>query len=158
MINIRERFLMQVLIIFLKFLRLHLSEKRFSHLMQIEVKGQSSREKKLIQLETLLNFEIPVSGTLILVWWLLPGEILFLFFIGVIVLLAAFTITMAVFLFQLNKYGWFSALMFFVVVPLCLVPFYSDGSATYPIYYVYPLAFFAFYSITLRVVVPTWDD
>lgn len=126
--------------------------------MQIEIKGQSSYEKKLIQLETLLNIEIPVSGSLILIWWLIPGEILYLIFAAAIILLAIFTITMGVLLFQLQKYGWFSALMLFVVVPLCLVPFYSDGSATYPIYYILPLAFFAFYSLILRVVVPTWDD
>lgn len=126
--------------------------------MQIEVKGQSTREKKLIQLETLLNYEIPTSGSLILIWWLIPGEILYLTFASAIILLAIFTITMGVLLFQLRKFVWLSLLMLFVVVPLCLTPFFSDGSPTYPIYYVYPLALFAFYSITLRVVVPAWDE
>lgn len=126
--------------------------------MQIEISGQSSHEKKLIQLETLLNYEIPVSGVILTLWWFIPGNILFLIFAAAAILFPLFTNWIAVLLFQLGRYGWFSTLMLFVVVPLCLVPFYSDGSATYPIYYVYPLAFFAFYSITLRVVVATWDD
>lgn len=139
-------------------MRVQLSEINYSNPMQIEVEGQSTREKKLIQLETLLNYEIPVSGTLVLMWWLLPGSILFLIFAAAAILFPLFTIWIAVLLFQLDRYGWFSALMLFVVAPLCMVPFFSDGSPTYPIYYVYPLAFFAFYSITLRVVVPTWDE
>lgn len=126
--------------------------------MQIEVKGQSTREKKLIQLETLLNYEIQVSGVIVTLWWFIPGNILLLIFAAAAILFSLFTIWIAVLLFQLRKYGWFSALMLFVVAPLCLVPFFLDGSPTYPIYYVYPLGFFVFYSITLRVVVPTWDD
>ncbi|MCG2589220.1 hypothetical protein [Rhodohalobacter sulfatireducens] len=126
--------------------------------MQIEVTGQTTREKKLIQLETLLNYEIPVSGTLVLMWWLLPGGILFLIFAAAVILFPLFTIWIAVLLFQLDRYGWFSALILFVVAPLCMIPFFSDGSATYPFYYVLPLGFFAFYSIILRVVVPIWDE
>ncbi len=126
--------------------------------MQIEIKAQSSQEKKLIQLETLLNFEIPVSGTLVVMWWLLPGEIIFLIFAAAVILFPIFTIAMAVLLFQLRKFGWFSALLLFVVLPLCVIPFLSDGSPTYPIYYVYPLGFFALYSITLRMAMQSWDD
>ena len=124
--------------------------------MQFEVTGKTTREKKLIQLETLLNIEIPVSGALVMMWWIIPGGILFLIFVAAVILLPIFTITLAVLLFQLRKFGWFSALILFVVLPLCVVPFYSDGSATYPIYYIYPLAFFAFYSLFLRLVMPSW--
>lgn len=123
-----------------------------------EIKGKPTHEKKLIQLETLLNIEIPVSGTLILMWWMIPGEIIFLIFAAAIILFPVFTIALAVLLFQLRKFGWFSVLVLFVVIPLCLVPFYSDGSPTYPIYYIYPLAFFAFYSITLRIAMPYWTE
>lgn len=126
--------------------------------MQFEVTGKTTREKKLIQLETLLNIEIPVSGALVMMWWIIPGGILFLIFVAAVILLPIFTITLAVLLFQLRKFGWFSALILFVVLPLCVVPFYSDGSATYPIYYIYPLAFFAFYSLFLRLVMPSWPD
>lgn len=126
--------------------------------MQIEVKGQTTRQKKLIQLETLLNYKIPVSGVILTMWWFIPGSILYLIFAAAAILFPLFTISLAVLLFQLRKFGWFSALMLFVVVPLCVVPFLSDGSATYPIYYVLPLGFFAFYSITLRISVPYWDD
>lgn len=123
-----------------------------------EIKGKPTHEKKLIQLETLLNIEIPVSGTLVVIWWLLPGEIIFLIFAAAIILFPVFVIALAVLLFQLRKFGWFSALMLFVVLPLCLVPFYSDGSPTYPIYYIYPLAFFAFYSLFLRISMPYWEE
>ena len=126
--------------------------------MQFEVTGKTTREKKLIQLETLLNIEIPVSGALVMMWWIIPGGILFLIFVAAVILLPIFTRTLAVLLFQLRKFGWFSALILFVVLPLCVVPFYSDGSATYPIYYIYPLAFFAFYSLFLRLVMPSWPD
>ena len=126
--------------------------------MQFEVTGKTTHEKKLIQLETLLNIEIPVSGALVMMWWIIPGGILFLIFVAAVILLPIFTITLAVLLFQLRKFGWFSALILFVVLPLCVVPFYSDGSATYPIYYIYPLAFFAFYSLFLRLVMPSWPD
>lgn len=126
--------------------------------MQIEIIGQTSHEKKLIQLETLLNIEIPVSGTLVLMWWLLPGEIIFLIFGAAVILFPIFTIAIAIMLFQLKKFGWFSALMLFVVAPLCVIPFLSDGSPTYPIYYLYPLSFFALYSITLRMAMQSWDD
>lgn len=123
-----------------------------------ELKGKPTREKKLIQLETLLNLEIPVSGSLLLMWWLVPGEILILIFVAAIILFPVFVIALAVLLFQLQKFGWFSALMLFVVVPLCVIPFYSDGSPTYPFYYVLPLAFFAFYSLFLRITMPYWED
>ncbi|NBC03127.1 MAG: hypothetical protein GVY20_05405 [Bacteroidetes bacterium] len=123
-----------------------------------EMRGKSSNEKKLIQLESLLNIEIPVSGTLILLWWLLPGEIIFLIFSAAAILIPVFIIVLALLLFQLRKFGWFSALILFVILPLCVIPFYSDGSPTYPFYYVLPLGFFGFYSLFLRVVVPTWDD
>lgn len=126
--------------------------------MQIEVKGQTTRQKKLIQLETLLNVEIPVSGAIVTLWWFIPGSLLFLIFAAAAILFPLFTIAIAVLLFQLQKYGWFSALMLFVVVPLFVIPFFSDGSPTYPIYYVYPLGFFAFYSITVRISLPYWDD
>lgn len=126
--------------------------------MQIEIKEQLPRERKLIQLETLVNYEIPVGGVVFTMWWLLPSGFWFLILAAAFILFPLFTITMAVLLFQLRKFGWFSALIIFVVLPLCLIPFYSDGSATYPFYYVLPLAFFAFYSITLRVVMTTWDD
>lgn len=123
-----------------------------------EIRGKPTRVKKLIQLETLLNIEIPVSGSLILMWWLVPGGILFLIFLSAIIILPVFIITLAVLLFQLHKFGWFSVLMLFVVVPLCVVPFLSDDSATYPIYYIYPLAFFAFYSLFLRMAMPYWPE
>lgn len=126
--------------------------------MQVEIKEQSSYEKKLIQLETLLNIEIPTSGVLLTIWWIIPGSILYLIFASAIILLPLFTIGLAVLLFQLRKYGWFSVLILFVVVPLCLTPFFSDGSPTYPIYYVYPLGFFALYSITLRMAMTSWDE
>lgn len=60
--------------------------------MQIEVNGKTFRQNKLIQLETLLNIEIPVSGTLILMWWLLPGEIIFLIFAAAVILFPVFLI------------------------------------------------------------------
>ncbi|MDZ7718484.1 MAG: hypothetical protein U5K72_06680 [Balneolaceae bacterium] len=126
--------------------------------MLIEISGQTSHEKKLIQLETLLNIEIPIAGFIFVIWWIIPSGILFLIFAAAVILFPIFTIAMAVLLFQLRKFGWFSALMLFVVAPLCVAPFFSDGSATYPMFYVLPLAFFAFYSITLRVVVSTWDE
>ena len=52
--------------------------------MQFEVTGKTTREKKLIQLETLLNIEIPVSGALVMMWWIIPGGILFLIFVKVV--------------------------------------------------------------------------
>lgn len=125
--------------------------------MQFEVTGKSTRERKLHQLENLLNIEIPISGSVLLIWWLLPGSILFLIYAAAIVLLPIFVILLCILLFQLGKYGWFSSLLLFVVLPLIAVPFLNDGSATYPIYYIYPLAFFGFYSITLRVVAPNWE-
>lgn len=88
-----------------------------------EIKGKPTREKKLIQLETLLNIEIPVSGALVLMWWLLPAGIIFLIFLAVLILLPLFTIALALLLFQLRKFGWFSALILFVVLPLCAIPF-----------------------------------
>ncbi|MDX1641305.1 MAG: hypothetical protein R3220_06390 [Balneolaceae bacterium] len=122
-----------------------------------EIKGKPTHEKKLIQLETLLNIEIPVSGTLFLMWWLIPGTALLFIFVVAMILLPLFTIALGVLLFQLRKFGWFSALILFVVLPLCAIPFFNDGSATYPFYYVLPLAFFGFYSITIRLVMPYWE-
>ena len=126
--------------------------------MQFDLKGKTTHEKKLMQLETLLNIEIPVSGALVMMWWFLPAGILFLIFAAAVILFPVFTISLAVLLFQLQKFKWFSVLMIFVIVPLCLIPFFSDGSATYPFYYVLPLAFFAFYSLILRMAMPYWPD
>lgn len=123
-----------------------------------EINGKPTREKKLIQLETLLNIEIPVSVIFFSMWWLIPNGILYLLFIAAIILFPIFTITLSVLLFQLRKFGWFFVLILFVVLPLCVIPFFNDGSATYPFYYVLPLAFFGFYSITLRMVMPYWAD
>lgn len=123
-----------------------------------EIKGKPAHEKKLIQLETLLNIEIPVSGTLILMWWLLPGEVIFLIFAAAIILLPIFTIALAVLLFQLRKIGWFSVLILFVVVPFCVIPFVYSNSVMYPAHFIVPLAIFAFYSLFLRLFLPYWPD
>lgn len=125
---------------------------------EFEINGKPTHKKKLIQLETLLNIEIPVLGIIFTLWWLVPRGILYLIFFAAVILLPIFTITLAVLLFQLHKFGWFSALILFVVLPFFVLPLLSDGSATYPFYYVLPLAFFGFYSITLRMVMPYWED
>lgn len=123
---------------------------------KFEVKGKTFHEKKLIQLETLLNIEIPVSGAIFVIWWFLPLGLLYLIFFAAIILLPIFVISLGVLLFQLRKFGWLFSLIIFVILPLSIALFYSDGSATFPIYYIYPLAMFGFYSLFLRAVVSTW--
>lgn len=123
-----------------------------------EVKGKPVHEKKLIQLESLLNIEIHFSWTSAFILWILPGRIMFLVILLVLFLGVLFIVAIAVLLFQLKKFVWFSVLMIFVVVPLVAIhPLYHEADL-YPAHFIAPLFFFAVYSLSLKIMIPHWPD
>lgn len=116
------------------------------------------RQKKVIQLESLLNVEIPVSGGAVLFLLFMPATFIIAGFGLVLLLLVLFLLALIVLLFQLRKYGWLLSLLVLVVLPLCLIhPLYHE-SLVYPVHYIAPLTAFIFYSIFLKVSIGSWPD
>jgi hypothetical protein len=116
------------------------------------------RQKKVIQLESLLNAEIPVSGGAVLFLWFMPSAFILAGAGLVLLLLVLFLVVLITLLFQLRKYGWLLSLLVLVVLPLCLIhPLYQE-SLVYPVHYMIPLAVFIFYSIFLRISIGSWPD
>jgi len=126
--------------------------------MEFKVEGKTTRQKKLMQLETLLNIEINISWTAILILWFLPWKLILAGIVAVLILGVLFILAISTLLFQLHKYIWASILILFVVIPLLVIhPFYH-AAELYPAHYIFPLLIFAVYSLLLKMAIPAWPD
>ncbi len=128
----------------------------------MEIKGRTIRQKRLIQLETLLNYEIPVSGAFLVLIWMMPWQasviVVGLILLAVLLGFILFILALLFLLFQLRKFGWLTTLLLFAILPLGFIhPLYHE-SVMYPAHYIAPLGFFVFHSLLLRVSMASWPD